>query len=189
VSGAADPLRGPLLHPVDLAINKVLALAGRDEPRDFVDILFVHARVLPLGAICWAAVGKDSGFTPLSLLAYVDYSSPAVHVRSLTGPSVMQVSTLPTNRNPVVWGRDSRSLYYVTPGGLTVIELQTSPTLGVAGRRMIRGFPVSDNYDLHPDGRTFVLASPVRATADIIVAVNWADEARRTWRASMGVAP
>lgn len=63
-----DPLGGLLLHPVDLAINKVLALAGRDEPRDFVDILFVHRRVLPLAALCWAAVGKDPGFTPLSLL-------------------------------------------------------------------------------------------------------------------------
>jgi hypothetical protein len=63
-----DPLGGLLLHPVDLAINKVLVLAGRDEPRDFVDILFVHERVLPLGALCWAAVGKDPGFTPLSLL-------------------------------------------------------------------------------------------------------------------------
>jgi hypothetical protein len=59
---------GWLLHPVDLAINKVLALVGRDEPRDFVDVLFVHDRILPLGALCWAAVGKDPGFTPLSLL-------------------------------------------------------------------------------------------------------------------------
>ena len=63
-----DPLGGLLLHPVDLAINKVLALAGRDEPRDFVDILFVHERVLPLAALCWAGPGKDPGFTPLSLL-------------------------------------------------------------------------------------------------------------------------
>jgi hypothetical protein len=63
-----DPLGGLLLHPVDLAINKVLTLAGRDESRDYVDILFVHERVLPLGALCWAAVGKDPGFTPLSLL-------------------------------------------------------------------------------------------------------------------------
>jgi len=63
-----DPLGGCLLHPVDLAINKVLALAGRDEVRDFVDILHVHEQVLPLGALCWAAVGKDPGFTPLSLL-------------------------------------------------------------------------------------------------------------------------
>ena len=63
-----DPLGGLLLHPVDLAVNKVLAVAGRDEARDFVDILFVHRRVLPLAALCWAAVGKDPGFTPLSLL-------------------------------------------------------------------------------------------------------------------------
>lgn len=59
---------GFLLHPIDLAVNKTLALAGRDEPRDFVDILFVHERVLSLGGLCWAAVGKDPGFTPLSLL-------------------------------------------------------------------------------------------------------------------------
>ncbi len=63
-----DPVGGLMLHPVDLACNKVLALAGRDEPRDFVDILYVHRRVLPLGALCWATVGKDPGFTPLSLL-------------------------------------------------------------------------------------------------------------------------
>jgi hypothetical protein len=63
-----DELGGLLLDPVDLAVNKVLALAGRDESRDFVDILFVHDRVLPLAAVSWAAVGKDPGFTPLSLL-------------------------------------------------------------------------------------------------------------------------
>lgn len=63
-----EPLGGLLLHPIDLAVNKVLALAGRDESRDFVDILFVHARVLVLAGLCWAAPGKDPGFTPLSLL-------------------------------------------------------------------------------------------------------------------------
>lgn len=63
-----DELGGWLLHPVDLAINKTLALAGRDEARDFVDILYVHERVLPLAGLCWAAVGKDPGLSPLSLL-------------------------------------------------------------------------------------------------------------------------
>lgn len=62
------PHTGYQLHPVDLAINKVLALAGRDEARDFLDVLHAHATILPLGAMCWAAVGKDPGFTPLSLL-------------------------------------------------------------------------------------------------------------------------
>ena len=63
-----DPLGGLLLHPIDLAVNKVLALAGRDEPRDFVDILFVHDTVLRLAGLAWAAVGKDPGLSPLSLL-------------------------------------------------------------------------------------------------------------------------
>ena len=63
-----DERVGYLLHPIDLAVNKVLALAGRDEPRDFLDTLLVHQGTLPLGALCWAAAGKDPGFTPLSLL-------------------------------------------------------------------------------------------------------------------------
>ncbi|WP_420636920.1 hypothetical protein [Candidatus Palauibacter sp.] len=58
-----------VLHDVDLALNKTLALAGRDEPRDFVDILHAHERILVLGALVWAAVAKDPGFTPFSLLA------------------------------------------------------------------------------------------------------------------------
>jgi hypothetical protein len=62
------PLVGYQLHPVDLAINKVLTLAGRDEARDYLDVLFVHAEILSLGALIWAAVGKDPGFSPLSLL-------------------------------------------------------------------------------------------------------------------------
>lgn len=63
-----DELGGLLLHPVDLAVNKVLALAGRDEPRDFVDILFAHRTILPLAGLSWAAVGKDPGLSPLSLV-------------------------------------------------------------------------------------------------------------------------
>ena len=63
-----DATGGLVLHEVDLAINKVLTLAGRNEARDFVDILYAHEHVLPLGAMVWAAVGKDPGFTPASLL-------------------------------------------------------------------------------------------------------------------------
>lgn len=59
---------GYALHPVDLAINKILALAGRDEPRDFLDALYAHETILPFPALVWAAVGKDPGFTPFSLL-------------------------------------------------------------------------------------------------------------------------
>lgn len=63
-----DERVGYLLHPVDLAVNKVLALAGRDEARDVVDILHFHKQLLALGPLCWAACAKDPGFSPLSLL-------------------------------------------------------------------------------------------------------------------------
>lgn len=66
----SDPLFGYCLHPADLATNKVLALAGRAEIRDFIDILYLDQRYLSLAAICWAACGKDQGFTPWSLLAH-----------------------------------------------------------------------------------------------------------------------
>lgn len=63
-----DPDVGYRLHPLDLAINKVLALAGRDEPRDFLDAIYVHHEHLSLGSLCWAAVGKDPGFSPALLV-------------------------------------------------------------------------------------------------------------------------
>ena len=64
----SDPVVGFRLHPLDLSIHKVLALAGRDEPRDFLDVLFVHRSYLSLGSLCWAAVGKDPGYGPQMLV-------------------------------------------------------------------------------------------------------------------------
>ncbi len=64
----ADPVAGFRLHDVDLAVNKVLALVGRNEPRDFVDILSGQDATVSLGALVWAAAGKDPGYTPLGLL-------------------------------------------------------------------------------------------------------------------------
>lgn len=62
-----DPLLGWRLHRFDVATNKALALSARTETRDYVDIVELHG-IFPLASICWAACGKDPGFTPLSLL-------------------------------------------------------------------------------------------------------------------------
>lgn len=59
-----DEMFGYVLHPVDLATDKVAAAYGRREPRDVVDLLTIHERILPLGAVVWASVGKTVGFTP-----------------------------------------------------------------------------------------------------------------------------
>lgn len=63
-----NEVTGFQLHPVDLAINKILALVGRNEARDFIDAIYVIENGLSLGALCWAAAGKDPGFTPHALL-------------------------------------------------------------------------------------------------------------------------
>lgn len=65
-----DDFCGWRLHDADAATNKVLALAGRSEVRDFVDVLSLHNTYLSLGALVWAACGKDPGFTPDFLLDY-----------------------------------------------------------------------------------------------------------------------
>jgi hypothetical protein len=63
-----DSELGFVLHPLDGATNKLLALAGRGELRDYLDVLFLHRNVLSLGALAWAACGKDVGFTPQFLI-------------------------------------------------------------------------------------------------------------------------
>ncbi len=61
-----DKQLGWRLHLFDMAVNKALALAGRSETRDYIDIIEL-TRSYPLEAILWAACGKDPGFSPLSL--------------------------------------------------------------------------------------------------------------------------
>ncbi len=64
----AHPDLGLTLHPFDLATNKVLALVGRVEPRDWIDALTCHDKVAPLGLLAWAACGKDEGWNPSMIL-------------------------------------------------------------------------------------------------------------------------
>lgn len=59
---------GLVLHPFDLATNKVLALVGRLEVRDWIDTLACHQKVAPLGLLVWAACGKDEGWNPQLIL-------------------------------------------------------------------------------------------------------------------------
>lgn len=62
------PDLGLTLHRFDLATNKVLALVGRLETRDWIDTLTRHEKVAPLGLLAWAACGKDEGWNPQLIL-------------------------------------------------------------------------------------------------------------------------
>ena len=80
-----DEQFGYVLHVVDLAVNKVMAAASRREPRDIVDLLTVHNRVLPIGALVWAAVETAPSFTPEGLIEEMRRNSryPAEELRQL----------------------------------------------------------------------------------------------------------
>jgi hypothetical protein len=81
---------GLVLHPFDLATNKVLALVGRLEVRDWVDVVECSERLQPLGYLAWAACGKDPGFSPLAILEQAGrsarYSADEVASLAFEGP-------------------------------------------------------------------------------------------------------
>jgi len=68
-----DDTFGYVLHPVDLATNKVAAAYGRREPRDVVDLLTIHENILPLGAVIWASAGKALAYTRGSLTRFAGW--------------------------------------------------------------------------------------------------------------------
>ena len=85
-----NPEFGLVLHPFDLATNKVLALVGRLEVRDWIDLLQCDDRLQPLGYLAWAACGKDPGFGPLGILEEAArsgrYSAAEVRALEFDGP-------------------------------------------------------------------------------------------------------
>lgn len=82
---------GLTLHPFDLATNKVLALVGRVEVRDWIDTLESSDRIQHLGYLAWAASGKDPGFSPTSILENAArsarYSAEEVAALDFEGPA------------------------------------------------------------------------------------------------------
>jgi len=70
-----DPLFGLVAHPLDLATNKVLALAGRMETRDWVDTIYASDNIQHLGLLAFAACGKDAGLTPSLIMDEAGRSS------------------------------------------------------------------------------------------------------------------
>jgi hypothetical protein len=93
-----DDTFGYVLHPVDLATNKVMAAAGRREVRDLVDLVTIHETILPLGAVVWAAVEKSPGYTPEGLIAEIRRNAnyPAAEWRALASAEVIDPAVIIT---------------------------------------------------------------------------------------------
>jgi hypothetical protein len=124
-----DELFGYMIHPIDLATNKVMAAAGRQKAADAVDLLTIHEHVLPLGAVIWAAVEKAPGYTPEGLIAeirrnatrYREEDLRAVPSNELLDPKIFQrrlravldeaeafVSRMPTEKAGLLFLKDGK---------------------------------------------------------------------------------
>ncbi len=123
-----DDVFGYILHPVDLAANKVMAAAGRREVRDLVDLVTINETILSLGAVVWAAVEKSPGYTPEGLIAEIRRNSnyPAAEWRALVSSDPLDpvailgslrsaldeaeafVNRMPTDKTGLLFLRDNR---------------------------------------------------------------------------------
>jgi hypothetical protein len=107
---------GLVLHPLDLATNKLLALVGRVEVRDWIDTIQCHDALQPLGYLAWAACGKDAGFSPVSILEHAArstrYSSAEVAELAFTGPPPDVAALLQRWRNML---QEARELIALLP--------------------------------------------------------------------------
>lgn len=115
-----DDLMGLALHPFDLATNKVLAMAGRLEVRDWVDVLNCDQRLQPFGYLVWAACGKDPGYNPQSLLA----AARRLHY------SQAEVSTLDFDGTPPDAGQLGRQWHSVLEKADEIRELLPPDRVG-----------------------------------------------------------
>ena len=100
-----DELLGLTLHPFDLATNKLLALAGRTVPRDWVDTITCSEDIQPLGLLAWAANGKDLGLTPnfiLDMGMRTSYSRPEFEA-AIINSSEYDVGELSRKWHEMIW--------------------------------------------------------------------------------------
>ena len=113
------------------------------------------------------------------LVAFTD--TWEVYVRPLDGAGTLQVTD--SGGSSPAWGPDSRHLYFGSGNVLGVAELRTTPTLAVVGRRIVARLAYScEDFDIAPDGKSFVVVVPASGRSDVLVAAHWTDELRRLWR-------
>jgi serine/threonine-protein kinase len=101
-----------------------------------------------------------------------------VYVRDLAGEQDQVLVSLDGGTEPV-WSHDGRELFYrETRQGdpyLVAADIRTSPALAVTGRKRL--FPVGDvvatnphaNYDVSPDGKTFVVVRRSPAARIVVI--------------------
>lgn len=128
------PILGLVLHPFDLATNKLLALIGRREARDWVDTLSCLDKISPLGLLAFAACGKDEGWNPDLILdeaaRTTHYSRVEIESLDWSGPIPDFVELKNQWRAALQNARESLEILPPQHVGCAVLRLDGAPFLG-----------------------------------------------------------
>jgi len=84
------------------------------------------------------------------------------------------------------WGRDGRELFYRSEDSLVAVSVSLAPVLRVGSPRalfatepyVVGGPRGSPGYDVHPDGRRFLMIRRGATTRELVVVLNWFDQLR-----------
>ncbi len=118
-------------------------------------------------------------------LAYVSNESgrEEVYVRALAnGGARVAVST--DGGGEPLWAPDGKRLFYRTGARLMAAHIATAPSLAATARDTLFEGPYTTdpfhpNYDVAPDGKSFVMVRPVEANRQLVMVVNWIQELRQ----------
>ena len=123
-------------------------------------------------------------------LAYVSDQSgrEEVYVRPLTGGGA-RVSISTGGGGEPLWAPDGTRLFYRVGARLMAARVVTSPAFAVVARdTLFEGPFMTDqwhpNYDVAPDGKSFVMVRPVAQDRQLIIVMNWLEELRQRTRGS-----
>jgi dipeptidyl aminopeptidase/acylaminoacyl peptidase len=106
-----------------------------------------------------------------------------VYLRALSGRAArVRVST--GGGGEPLWSPDGRRIYYRAGLDLMAASVAASHTLAVTGRDTLfeSRFATSlwhPNYDVAPDGKSFIMLRPVEENRQLVMVVNWIQELRR----------
>ncbi|HQR18976.1 MAG TPA: hypothetical protein PK948_11415, partial [Gemmatimonadales bacterium] len=118
-------------------------------------------------------------------LAFVSNQSgrEEVYVRPLAGGGA-RVAISTSGGGEPLWAPDGSRLYYRAGAWLLAARVVLAPAFAVTGRDTLFEGPYTTdpfhpNYDVTPDGRSFVMIRPVEQDRQLIMVVNWVEELRQ----------